>query len=120
MKLTLSKNSDDEAAILGEDGQLLATCRAANPGDPEFAAFTTLLAKFLGGEGRVLVMYRDGLPEEIRSDLPCEVLLVEEDRFDDPPIRLRRRHLPEGNIAKVDEAVTLIERQIAAFPSPKG
>ena len=40
---------------------------------------------------RVVVVSREGLTESVAADIPCELVLVDEDRFDDPPVSLHRR-----------------------------
>lgn len=84
------------AARLLRDGQVLAEFRA---GMLDAAGFTALLDRLEAAlrpapPARAVIVYREGLLAEVRSETALDLLFVEEDPHDVPPVQLRRRQVP--------------------------
>lgn len=98
------RSTDQHMLILADDGRTLAqlVMVAADPG--EFDELTDRLAELLqaGPAPRITVRYREGLLEDVRADIACEVVVIEEDRFDDPPICTKLRPVSRGDMAAVN------------------
>ena len=83
-------------ARLVRDGRVLAEIRIGDLDPAGFAALVDRLEAALhpAPAARALVVYREGLLAEVRADVPLDLLFVEEDPHDTPPVQLRRRQVP--------------------------
>ncbi|RKK03104.1 hypothetical protein EBE87_16620 [Pseudoroseomonas wenyumeiae] len=59
---------------------------------------------------RVVVQYREGLFGAVQADRPAEVVLIEEDPHDEPPLALHR-HSVGADRAAVEAALAAAERR---------
>lgn len=99
------RNSQGQVLVLAEDGRVLAELVGLDATGDEFDALAEALPDLLQPP-RVLVTYRDGLLGEVQADIPCDVIVIEEDRHDVPPVAIRRRPVPAGDRSAVDAALT--------------
>lgn len=104
MKLT--RNADGELIIVSAQGHTLAYLDLVGEDTAAQDEMLAQLGMALSGAARVAVHYREGLLEGVAADLDCEILVVEEDKYDRPPLVLRRR-TAQGDGQAVD---TLLAR----------
>jgi hypothetical protein len=111
--MQISRRGPGEASLV-QDGRELCDIVAADADEAEFEALMTRLAGLFGapeGRPRILLTYQEGLLGPAQADQPLELLVVEEDPQDEPPLRLLRRQL-SGDPAALEAALSQAERRL--------
>ncbi|MFC4169095.1 hypothetical protein [Teichococcus aestuarii] len=101
-------------ASLTQDGRDLLDLLAVEASDEEFDAFLARLEQCLAlreDMPRIAVTYREGLLGQVEADLPLQLVVVEEDPHDEPPLRVLRRTVPAGTAA-LDAMLAVAERRL--------
>lgn len=105
------RKSPTQFLVLDGDGTTLAELTAQGATPEQFDALVDRLAMALGAPpARIALVFREGLLEESAADLPCELVILEEDRFDQPPAHLRRRLLEQAEPEALDAMVARLEK----------
>lgn len=115
--MQINRRSASEASLV-QDGRELLDLTAVEAGEAEFAQLLDRLEAWLaaaGGAPRIALTYREGLLGQVEADLPLQLLVVEEDPHDDPPLRLLRRSVPAGPAA-LEAMLAVTERRLQAQP----
>jgi antitoxin (DNA-binding transcriptional repressor) of toxin-antitoxin stability system len=91
------RKNDGSSDIVGEDGRVVARIVPGDAGAEAYAAIDERIAQAVAGETpRVLLTLREGLLEDAQADIECQILLLEDDRFADPKLAIRRRDVVVG------------------------
>lgn len=109
--MELHRRGPGEATLLVGEREVLHLV-AAEGGEEEFEALAARIAQLLRRDGlpRIAVTYQEGLLGAVHAELPVELVFVEEDLNDEPPVQLRRRTLV-ADPAAVEAAIALAERR---------
>lgn len=105
-------------ASLAEGGRDLLDLVAAEASEAEFDALVERLAALLASGAdlpRLALSYQGGLLGPVQAEIPLQLLVIEEDPQDEPPLRLLRREVaadPAALAALLGQA----ERRLAALP----
>lgn len=102
-------------ASLAQGERVLLDLAAVESDEAEFERFLERLDLLLGGDGRrprVALTLREGLLGPVEAELPLEVVLVEDDPHDLPPLRLVRR-VVEADPSALAAMVERAERRLA-------
>lgn len=93
--MQIVRGSEGETTVVDDAGRELLELVPLAAAGAELEAVLERLAAALAGPAlpRVVVLSREGLTERVAADIACEVVLVEHDAFDDPPVSLHRRVL---------------------------
>lgn len=111
--MQISRRGPGEASLV-QDGRELADIIVAEAGEAEFEDLLSRLAALLdpaAAAPRILLTYQEGLLGPAQSDRPLELLVIEDDPQDEPPLRLLRRQLP-GDPAALDAALAQLDRRL--------
>ncbi len=101
--------SDDMALLIDAEGQIAARLSRGQMATETFVALAMRMAVLADRSPRMVVCYREGLREDVAADIDCDLILIEDDRFDQPPLQIRRV-TTAGDPGAVD---TLLERAAA-------
>jgi hypothetical protein len=104
--LRIARAETGEATLVDGEGRELLDFVPLGASGTELAALLARLEAALAAPAlpRVAVGYREGLIEAVTADIPCEVVLLEEDPFDEPSVSVRRRVVTAGD----PEATSLV------------
>jgi hypothetical protein len=107
MALRIQRSDDNEATLVDEDGRALLDLVPVGTSGQEFSDLLARIEAALNCPAlpRVAVGYREGLSETVQADIPCEVVLIEEDPFDEPMVTVRRRLVALGDPAGTAAAI---------------
>ncbi|HWX51588.1 MAG TPA: hypothetical protein VNZ61_26395 [Roseomonas sp.] len=106
-------------ASLTTEGRDLLDLVAVEASEEEFEQFIARLNALFApsaGAPRVVLTYREGLLGAVQAEAPVEVIVVEDDPHDTPPLRLVRRPVeadPAALAATLDQAERCIARGAA-------
>ncbi|ONG44716.1 hypothetical protein BKE38_27440 [Pseudoroseomonas deserti] len=109
-------------ASLAQDGRELADLVAAEASEAEFELLLHQLEALLAlrrRSPRIALTYQGGLLGAAHAELPVQLILIEEDPHDEPPLRLVQRSLP-ADAAALEAAVSLAERRLATQAARQG
>lgn len=109
-------------ASLALDGHELADIVAAEADEAEFERLLSQLEALLAlrqRSPRVALAYQGGLLGAVQAELPVQLIVIEEDPHDEPPLRLIRRSVP-ADAAALEAAVSLAERRLALQAARQG
>ncbi|CAH2605463.1 conserved protein of unknown function (plasmid) [Rhodovastum atsumiense] len=96
MTLRIVRAETGEVTLIDEtDGRELLDLVPLGVTGEELTVLLTRIEMALGLTSlpRIAVGYREGLIEAVHADISCEVVLIEEDPFDEPEVTLRRREV---------------------------
>jgi hypothetical protein len=115
MALRILRSGNGEATVVDDAGRELLDLVPLEAAGEELSDLLARLDAALSGAvlPRVVVHYREGLIEAVRADLACEVVLIEEDPFDEPTVTVRRRVVDSGDPEATTEAIAGGEREAA-------
>jgi len=91
--MQIIRRSPGEASLVDGERTLLDLA-AVDSDDAEFERFLDRLGGLFGAAGqrpRVALTLREGLLGKVEAEVPLEVVLIEDDPHDLPPLRLVRR-----------------------------
>ncbi|WP_159999057.1 hypothetical protein [Roseomonas sp. 18066] len=112
--MQINRHGPGEAS-LAQDGRELADLVAAEASEAEFELLLGQLEALLAlrrRSPRVAVTYQGGLLGPVQAELPVQLIVIEEDPHDEPPLRLVQRSIP-ADAAALEAAVSLAERRLA-------
>lgn len=109
--MEISRRGPGEACLT-EAGRELLDLVAAEASEAEFDQLVARLQALLDRPPRLAVTYREGLLEQVQADTACEVVLIEDDPHDEPPLRLRR-HQVAADAAALEALLNEAERRLA-------
>jgi len=102
-------------ASLADGERVLLDLAAVDSDEAEFEQFLDRLSALFGpagGRPRVALTLREGLLGAVEAEVPLEVVLVEDDPHDLPPLRLVRRAV-EPDPAALAAMLERAERRLA-------
>ncbi|HTR16102.1 MAG TPA: hypothetical protein VMI52_03595 [Acetobacteraceae bacterium] len=107
------RNEEGEATLIAADGRELLAISALLASDEEFDTLLRQIESITGGNSvpRIVVNYKEGLFDTAQADIACEVILIEEDPFDEPPTAICRKSVTEGDPAGVAARIGLAEQR---------
>lgn len=111
--MQINRKGSGEASLT-QDGRDMLDLLAVEASDEEFDAFLARLEQCLAlpdAPPRVALTYREGLLGQVEADLPLQLVVVEEDPHDEPPLRVLRRNVP-GGAAALDAMLAVAERRL--------
>lgn len=111
--MQITRRGPGEASLVLEGREVLDLL-ATEAGEAEFEALLARLAGLLDAQQappRIAVTWQEGLLGAAQADRPMELLVIEEDPQDEPPLRLLRRPL-SGDPAAVDSMLAQAERRL--------
>jgi hypothetical protein len=111
--MRIIRHDNGEATLLGDDDEELLDLIAIAAAGDAFAGLLDRLEAALTTPPlpRIVVGYREGLIETVSADLPCEVVLIEEDPFDEPAVSVVRRLVRTGDHEATGQAIAEGERR---------
>lgn len=110
--MEINRRGPGEASLV-RDGREILDLMQVEGSEEEFEQTLAQLEDLLrpGTLPRVVVQYREGLFGAVQADQPVEVVLVEEDPHDEPPLALHRHSLAADRVA-VEAALAAAERRL--------
>ncbi|MCI0754801.1 hypothetical protein [Teichococcus vastitatis] len=112
--MQIIRRAPGEASLaLGE--RILIDLVAAEVGDEEFEAVLERLEGFLkptGSQPRLALTLQEGLLGAVQTELPLELVVIEEDPHDLPPLRITR-HVVTPDPAALAVMLDRVERRLA-------
>ncbi|MCQ4159960.1 hypothetical protein NON00_08455 [Roseomonas sp. GC11] len=115
--MQINRRGPGEACLVVE-GRDVLDLLIAEASDEEYERVLGKLERLLvSGRGapRVALSYQGGLLGPVQADVPVEVIVIEEDPHDDPPLRLLRREVG-ADPAGVEATVAVAERRAGLPP----
>ena len=98
-------------ASLLDQGRVVLQLHAADCGEAEFNDLVGQLARHLAGtRPRVVVTYQEGLLGAVHAEQALDLVFIEDDPHDTPPVQIRRRTVAAEPEA-VAAALALAERR---------
>lgn len=109
--MDLLRRGAGEACLMHEGREVL-TLLAASSSDDEFAELIRRVELALLEQRRpqVVVVHQEGLLSEVHADIPLDMVFIEHDPHDLPPVRIRH-HWPVADPSAVAAALALAERR---------
>ncbi|MBO1076120.1 hypothetical protein [Roseomonas marmotae] len=110
--MEISRRGPGEASLVLQGREILDLVQVEGSSE-EFEQALSQLEELLRPDGlpRVVVQYREGLFAGVSADRPLEVVLVEQDPHDEPPLALHRHSVTADRVA-VDAALAAAERRL--------
>lgn len=110
--MEINRRGPGEASIV-QDGREILDLIQVEGSEEEFEQVLAQWENLLRPAAlpRVVVQYREGLFATVQADQPLEVVLIEEDPHDEPPLALQRHSVAASRPA-VDAALAAAERRL--------
>lgn len=112
--MQINRRGPGEASLV-QDGRELLDLVAADASEAEFDALLGRLETLLGPQDRpprIAIAYQGGLLGAVQAEVALQLIVIEEDPHDEPPLRLVQRAVA-ADPAALAAAVTLAERRAA-------
>jgi hypothetical protein len=115
MALRILRTGNGVASVVDEAGRELLDLVPLEAAGEELSDLLARLEAALSGPTlpRIVVHYREGLIEAVQADLACQVVLIEEDPFDEPAVTVRRRMVASGDPEATTKAIVDGEQKAA-------
>lgn len=116
--MELRRHGPGEAGLIHEDREIL-TLLASDSDEGEFDILLQRIGLLFGLPRlpRVVVTYQEGLLGTVHAEQPLDLIFVEDDPNDVPPIQIRRRTVTADPDA-AEAAIALAERRAGRSPGP--
>jgi hypothetical protein len=111
--MRMVRHVDGSAALLDESGQPVLELLPAEEDAEAAAALLARLERLLNAPPRIALGLKEGVLTTVQADIACEVVVIEEDPFDTPPLHIRRRPVASGDPDAVTAVIALAEQRQA-------